>query len=69
MLLGLVLGGGLSAVAFVTSGGVALGSNTWTEILLLLLGAAAAIAVVLWGAPRPRLGCGHRDVCSPPWWY
>jgi cytochrome c-type biogenesis protein CcmH/NrfG len=56
VLLGLVLGGGLSAVTFVTSGGVALGSNTWTEILLLLLGAAAAIAIVLWGAPGRAWG-------------
>src|SRR5262249_15982488 len=56
VLLALVLGGSMAAVAFVTTGGVDLSFNTWTEIVLTLLGGAAAIGVVTWGAPRPPWG-------------
>jgi tetratricopeptide (TPR) repeat protein len=56
-LLGVCLSAGLVAVAFTTSSGVdqttATSGNTWTEIVLTLLGAAAIAAAVL-GAGRKR---------------
>jgi tetratricopeptide (TPR) repeat protein len=39
----------LTLLAFVTKGGVELGGNTWTEIVLILLGAALATTVLLAG--------------------
>jgi hypothetical protein len=58
-LLVLCLSAGLVAVAFVTSGGVdqttATTGNTWTEIVLTLLGAGAvATAVLVGGVSRGR---------------
>ncbi len=47
---------GLVVVTFVASGGVDLGPNTWIEIALALVGAAAAVAVLLIGAPGRRWG-------------
>ncbi len=46
----------LTSLTFVTVGGVDLAPNTWTEIVLVGLGAAAAIAVVLIGAPGRAWG-------------
>jgi hypothetical protein len=48
--LGLALGAGLTAVAFVATGGLDLATNTWTEIVLVALGAAVAIVSVARGA-------------------
>ncbi len=48
--LGLSLAAGLAVVAFVTTGGEDLGPNTWTEIVLTIIGAALAITVLLVGA-------------------
>ena len=56
--LGLLVAALLSAAAFVTSGGVNLATNTWTEIVITILGAAAAIAVLLIGARGRRWGLG-----------
>ncbi len=49
--LGLGLGLVLAAIAFVTSGGVDLGPNTWTEIAIVFGGAAVGIAALLLSAP------------------
>ena len=54
--LGLALGAGLTLIAFLTTGGIDLGPNTWTEIALLLLGAAVAIATLVWGPGTHRFG-------------
>ena len=54
--LGLGLAAGLAAVAFVTTGGDALGPNTWTEIVLTIIGAGSAIAVMVIGAPGRAWG-------------
>ncbi len=61
--LGLSLAAGLALVAFLTTsgltpapGGVALGPTTWVEIALTLLGAGAAIAVLLLSARAPMWG-------------
>jgi hypothetical protein len=61
MLLGVCLSAGLLAVAFATSSGVdqttATTGNTWTEIVLTLLGAGAVAAAVLYsGTPTPPTG-------------
>ncbi len=60
MLLGACLSAGLVAVAFLTSGGVdqttATTGNTWTEIVLTLLGAGAVAAAVLYSAPPSGRG-------------
>jgi hypothetical protein len=53
---GALLGAGLAAVAFATTGGTALGPNTWTEIVLLLVGLAVAIAMVVAGRVRRDAG-------------
>jgi hypothetical protein len=53
---GLALAAGLILLAFLTAGGVALGPNTWAEIVLVLIGAVLALAVVLYGAPRRAWG-------------
>jgi hypothetical protein len=48
--IGLALAAGLGLLAFVTTGGVDLGPNTWAQIVLVLIGVALAVAVLLWGA-------------------
>jgi hypothetical protein len=60
---GLVVCAGLLAVAFATTGGVdqttAASGNTWTEIVLTLIGGAGLGAAVLIGTPgEPRWGTG-----------
>ena len=47
---------GLIVVTFVASGGVELAPNTWIEIALALVGTAAAVVVLLIGAPGRRWG-------------
>lgn len=54
--LALGLAAGVAAVAFVTTGGDALGPNTWTEIVLTIIGAGLAIAVMVIGAPGRAWG-------------
>ena len=49
--LGLGLGIVLALIAFVTTGGVDLGPNTWTEIAIVFAGAALGIAALLLSAP------------------
>jgi hypothetical protein len=49
--LGLGLGIVLAAIAFVTTGGVDLGPNTWTEIAIVFAGAGLGIAALLLSAP------------------
>jgi hypothetical protein len=56
LVLGIGLAAGLAAIAFVTTGGEALGPNTWTEIVLTIIGAAFATAVLLIGAPGRAWG-------------
>jgi O-Antigen ligase len=53
---GLGLVAGLGLLAFLTTGGVDLGPNTWAEIALLLIGVALAVAVLLGGARAPAWG-------------
>jgi hypothetical protein len=53
---GASLGAALSLLAFVTTGGVDLGPNTWAEIVLTLIGAALGGAVVVRSAPGRRWG-------------
>lgn len=48
----------LMLVEFVARGGNILGPNTWVQIGLVLLAAAAAVAVVLGGARAPWWGAG-----------
>jgi hypothetical protein len=53
-LVGAVLAVGLALVTFAAGGGTALGSNTWVEIALTIVGAGLASAAVLLAAPgRP----------------
>jgi O-Antigen ligase len=54
--IGLGLAGGLAAVAFLTTGGDSLGPNTWTEIVLTIIGAGLAVAVLLLGASERAWG-------------
>ncbi len=57
--LGLLLGAALVAVAFLTSGSAdqqVTAANTWTEIAVTLLGAAACAAVIVAGAPGRAWG-------------
>ncbi len=49
--LGLGLGIILALIAFVTTGGVDLGPNTWTEIAIVFAGAALGVAALLLCAP------------------
>jgi hypothetical protein len=50
----LALGAGFALVAFLTTGGVDIGPNTWTEIALCSVAALLVIALLLFGAPgRP----------------
>jgi hypothetical protein len=50
------LAAALALVAFVTKAGDRLAPNTWVQIVLLLVGAAAAIAVLVVGAAGRRSG-------------
>lgn len=54
--LGFSLAAALILFAFVTTGGVDLGSNTWAEIVLVLIGIGSGVAVLLWGAQGPAWG-------------
>ncbi len=49
VVVGLALAAGLTLLAFVTTGGVDLAANTWTEIILVLLGAGLLAALILRG--------------------
>ncbi len=51
--MGLALAAGLCVAAFVTGGGTALAQNTWTEVVLTLIGAAL---VICWLARRAASG-------------
>ncbi len=51
LLLGLATAAALTLLAFTTTGGVALGPNTWAQILLVVLAAGLGIALLL---TRPR---------------
>ena len=60
------LAAGLIVVAFVTKAGDDLAPNTWAQIVLVLIGAAAAITVLVVGAPV--LGTGWPpSACSRFW--
>ena len=54
--IGSLVAAGLVAIALVTTGGVDLGPNTWTEIVLIAIGAGVAIALLLLGARGRRWG-------------
>jgi hypothetical protein len=56
--LGTTLGGVLSLLAFLTTGGVDLGPNTWAEIVLSLAGAGIGVAAAVRSAPRRGWGMG-----------
>jgi hypothetical protein len=56
LIFGLGLGAALCIVVFVATGGTDLGPNTWTQIVLLLVGAALAALVLLKGASGPAWG-------------
>ena len=49
--LGLLIGAVLALIAFVTTGGVNLAPNTWTEIAIVFAGAGLGIAALLLSAP------------------
>lgn len=55
-----ILGGaialGLVLVAFIASGGTNVGANTWVEVALVVIGAALAAAVLVFGAGGPAWG-------------
>jgi Tfp pilus assembly protein PilF len=57
-LIGLALAAGLCAEAFVTTGGVALGANTWAEVVLILVGAALCAAALLYTTEARLWGAG-----------
>jgi tetratricopeptide (TPR) repeat protein len=50
--LGAALAAGLGVVAFVTTGGTELGSNTWAEIALIVVGAALGVGAIALCAGR-----------------
>jgi hypothetical protein len=54
--LGAGVAAAFAAIAFVTTGGSDLGANTWTEIVLLLVGLALAVAVCVLGRRGPASG-------------
>jgi hypothetical protein len=56
LLLGAAAAVAFSAVAFACTGGIDLAPNTWVQVGLVVLGAAAAVAVVLVGARGPAWG-------------
>jgi O-antigen ligase/polysaccharide polymerase Wzy-like membrane protein len=53
---GALLAAGFLLVAFLTTGGTDLGPNTWVEVALVLVGAALAAAVTVFGAPGRAWG-------------
>ena len=53
---GAVLAAGFLLVAFLTAGGTDLGPNTWVEVAVVLVGAALAAAVTVFGAPGRAWG-------------
>jgi hypothetical protein len=58
---GLALAAGLTVLAFVTTGGfdqsiTVSGANTWSEIVITLVGASACAGTLLLGARQPRWG-------------
>ena len=53
---GAVLAAGFLLVAFLTAGGTDLGPNTWVEVGVVLVGAALAAAVTVFGAPGRAWG-------------
>jgi hypothetical protein len=57
-LIGLALAAGLCAEAFVTTGGVALGANTWAEVVLIVVGAALCAAALLYTTEARLWGAG-----------
>jgi len=57
-LLGLLLTTALMLVAFIASGGIDLAANTWVQVALIAVGAAAAITVVVIGALGRAWGVG-----------
>ncbi len=56
LIFALGLGAALCVVVFVATGGTALGPNTWTQIVLVLIGAALAALVLLKGGSGPAWG-------------
>lgn len=52
------LGAAFAAIVFVTTGGTDLGPNTWTEIVLLAVGAGTVGAAALLAARRPFASAG-----------
>jgi hypothetical protein len=56
LLLGLAIAAALTLLAFTTTGGVALGPNTWAQILLSALAAGLGIALLLTGPRGPASG-------------
>ncbi len=57
-LIAVCLAAALVLVAFVTKAGDELSPNTWAQIVLILIGAAAAISVLILGAAGRRSGLG-----------
>lgn len=63
MRLGAGLAGAFLAIAFATAGGtdvggLNLGANTWTEVVLLVVGLASVLAVLVFGERGPAFGVG-----------
>ena len=56
VVVGVALAAVLALLAFVTTGGVNDGPNTWAEIVLTLVGAALAAAVLMYSAPARLWG-------------
>jgi O-antigen ligase/polysaccharide polymerase Wzy-like membrane protein len=56
VLLGAMIAAGLGTIAFVTTGGTALGPNTWAEIALIVVGAGLLVAAALVSAPGRAWG-------------
>lgn len=48
----------LVLISFLASGGIDLAPNTWVQVMLILLGAASAIAAVVYGARGQAWGLG-----------
>ncbi|HUO74229.1 MAG TPA: O-antigen ligase family protein [Solirubrobacteraceae bacterium] len=53
---GVALAAGLTLVTFIAGVGDALGSNTWVQLVLIVIGVALCLAVLTVGAPAPRWG-------------
>jgi tetratricopeptide (TPR) repeat protein len=54
--LGAAIAAGLGVITFVTTGGTDLGSNTWAEIALIVVGSGLGLAAVLLSAPSRAWG-------------